>query len=90
MGIVYYFPGRPLNTISSGALKCCVGFQKVTSEPPEHCDFVDPQGCSWISTYRTQKNLEYLKIEVVKVNPTRNKHIVFATICGLSTYPSIF
>ena len=40
---VYYCTGHPYNTISSGALNFYVGFQKVTSEPLEHCDFVDPQ-----------------------------------------------
>ena len=44
VGPVYYFPGQPSNTISSGALKFYVGFQKVTSEPLENCDFFDPQG----------------------------------------------
>ena len=29
---VYYFPGNPSNTISSGELKFHLGFQKVTSE----------------------------------------------------------
>ena len=52
---VYYFQGHPSNTISSSALKVYVGFQKVTYEPIEHCDFVDPQGCSWRSPYQTQK-----------------------------------
>ena len=40
VGLVYYFPGHPYNTISSGALKFYVVFPKVTSEPLEHCDFV--------------------------------------------------
>ena len=51
VGPVYYFPGHTSNTISSGALKFYAGFQKVTSENIEHCDFVDPQGRSWISLY---------------------------------------
>ena len=37
VGPVNYCPGDPPNTISSGALKCYVGFQKVTSQPIEHC-----------------------------------------------------
>ena len=41
---VYYFPGHPSNTILSGALKFYVGFQKVTYEPLEHCDSVEPKG----------------------------------------------
>ena len=48
VGTVYYFPGHPYNTISSVALKFYVGFQKVTSEPLEHCDFFYPQGLSWV------------------------------------------
>ena len=59
---VYYFSGHPSNTISSGALKFYAGFQKVTSETIEHCECVDPQGCSWISTYYNQKNLDHIKI----------------------------
>ena len=47
-GPVYYFPGHPSNTISSGSLKCYACFQKVISEPLEHCGFVNPQGHSWI------------------------------------------
>ena len=42
VGPVYFFPGHPSNNISSGALKFYIGFKKVTSEPIEHCDFVDP------------------------------------------------
>ena len=43
---VYYCPGHPSNTISSGALKFYVGFQKVASEPLEHRDFFEPEGRS--------------------------------------------
>ena len=50
-GTVYYCTGHPSNTISSGALKFYIGFKKVTSEPLEHCDFVDPQDRSWRSPY---------------------------------------
>ena len=32
-GTVYYCPGHPSNTISSGDLKFYIGFKKVTSEP---------------------------------------------------------
>ena len=39
VGTVYYFPGYPSNTISLGAIKCYVGFQKVTSEPLKHRGF---------------------------------------------------
>ena len=46
VGQVYYFSGHPYNIISSDSLKCYVGFQKVMSEPLEHCGFVDPQGLS--------------------------------------------
>ena len=55
---VYYFPGHTSNTISSGALKCYAGFKKVAYEPLENCDFVDPQGHSWRSTYHNQNNLD--------------------------------
>ena len=55
VGSVYYFPGHPSNTISSGDLKFYVIFQNITSEPLEHCDLVDPQGCSSSSPY-TQNN----------------------------------
>ena len=37
---VYYFPSHPSNTISLGDVKFCAGFQNVTSEPLEHCDFL--------------------------------------------------
>ena len=51
VGPVYYFPGRHSNTISSGALKFYIGIKNITSEPIEHCNFVDPQGRSWRSHY---------------------------------------
>ena len=44
---LYYCPGHPSNTVSSGALKFYVGFFKVTSETLEYFDFIDPQGYSW-------------------------------------------
>ena len=47
VGPAYYCLGLPFKTISSGALKFYVGFQNFTSEPLEHCDYVDPQGSSW-------------------------------------------
>ena len=46
---VYYFPGHPSNTISLSALKCYVGFKKVTYETLEHYDFVNTEGSSWRS-----------------------------------------
>ena len=36
---VYYFLGQPYITISPGALKFYVGFQRFTTEPLEHCNF---------------------------------------------------
>ena len=81
---VYYYPGQPSNNISLSALKFCIGFQKVTSEPLEHSDFVDPQGRFSRSPYQTQNNLEYLQIETFKVNPQRNSNIVVPTVCALS------
>ena len=42
---------HPSTTISPGYLKFYGGFQKVTYEPIKHCDFVEPQGCSWKSPY---------------------------------------
>ena len=79
----YYFPGHPSNIISSVALKFYVGFQDVTFEPLEHCDFIDPQARSWRSPYKTQNNLDYIQIEIVKVNPQRNRNIFVPTICAL-------
>ena len=79
MGPVYYCPGHPYNTISSGAFKFYVGFQKVTYEPLEHYDFVEPQGRSWRSPHQTQKNLDYIQIKIVKVNPQRYINIVVPT-----------
>ena len=84
IGPVYYCPGHPSNTISSDALQFNIGFKKVTSELIEHCDFVDPQGRSWRSSYQTRNNLDYLQLEIVKINPRRDKNIVVPTDCGLS------
>ena len=86
METVYYCPGHSYNTISLGALKSYVDFQKFTSEPLENCDFVGPQVCSLRSPYRTRINLHYFQIEVRKYNPTRKIYIVVPTICSLSKY----
>ena len=51
VGPVYYCSGTPSNTISSGAIKLYVELKKVTSEPLEHCEFVDHQGHSLRSPY---------------------------------------
>ena len=80
----YISSGHPSNTISSGSLKFYVYLKKFTYETLENCDFVDPQGCSWESPYQTQNNLDYLKIEIVKVNTQRNRNIVVPTVCDLS------
>ena len=69
------------NNISSGAHKFYAGFQKVVPVPLEHCDFVDPQGRSWISPYQTQNNFNYFQIEIFKVNPYRERNIVVLTVC---------
>ena len=66
---VYYCPGNPSNTISSGDLKFHLGFQNITTEHIEHCDFVDPQGSSWRPSYQTGKTLDYIQIKKFKVNP---------------------
>ena len=50
----------------------------------EHCDFVYPQGRSWISPYQTRNNLDYIQLEIVKINPHRDKNLVVPTVCGLS------
>ena len=68
VGPVYYFLGHPYKTISSGALKFYVVFKNMTSEPLDHCEFVDPQGHYCISPYQTQKNLNYLQINIIKIN----------------------
>ena len=86
---VYYCPGQPSKTISLDALECYVGFQKVTSEPIEHCNFVDPQGRSWKSPHQTQNNLEFLQIETVKVNYHIDRNIVVPNVCELSNKTNI-
>ena len=84
VGSVYYFPGHPSNTISSGALNLYIGFKKVTSETLEHCYFVYPQDIYWRSPYQTRNNLDYLQLEIVKINTHRDTNIVVPTVCGLS------
>ena len=83
-GVIFYCLGHFPNTISLGSLKLYVSFQKVAYEPLGHCEFVDPQGRSWISPYQTQNNLYYLHIEIVKLNPQRDRNILVLTICDLS------
>ena len=81
---VYYCPGLPSNTISPGALKWRVGFKKVMYEPLEKIYFVDPQGNSWRSPYRTQNNLDYLQIYIVRFDPQRNRNVVVPIFCVIS------
>ena len=84
VGPVYHCPGHPSNTISSGALNFYIGFFLLTYEPLEDCDLVDPQGCSWRSTYHTHNNIDYPQLEIVNINPHRDKNIFVPTFCGLS------
>ena len=84
MGPVYYCPGHPSNMTLSGYLKFYGGFQKVTSEPFENCDFFDRQGHSWISRYQTQTNLDYIHIKNFKFNSQRNRNFFGPTVCALS------
>ena len=60
--------------------------QNVSSEPIEHCDFVDPQGHFGRPPYQTRNNLDYLQIEMIKVNPQRNRNIVVPTLVVISKY----
>ena len=66
---VYYCPGNLSNNISSGDLKYYLGFQNITSEHLEHCNFVHPQGSSWRSPHHNGKTLDYLQIKMFKFNP---------------------
>ena len=61
MGTVYYCPDHPYNNISSCSLKLYIGFQKVAYKSIENCDFVYSQGRSWILSYHTQNNLDYIQ-----------------------------
>ena len=74
------------NTISLGALKFYVVFQKVVSEPLKHFDCLDPQGNYWRSPFRTQKLLDHLQHDIVKVKSQRNRDIVTPTVCGISKH----
>ena len=69
VGPVYYCPDQTSKTISLVSLKYYYGFQKVTSEPLEHRNFVDPQGHSWRSPYQNRKKLDYIKKKRIRVNP---------------------
>ena len=84
LGQVYYFLGHHSNTISSGALKFYVGFQKFTFEPIKHCEFVDSIGSSLKSLYQNQNNIDYFQIDIVKVSPQIDRNIVVPTVCLLS------
>ena len=84
VGLDYYCPDHPSNTISSVYLKFYIGLKKVIPELLEHCDFVVHQGCSWISPYQTCNNLDHLQLEVVKINHHKDNNIVVPTVCVLS------
>ena len=59
-------------------------FLNVASEPLEHCNLLYPSGCSWVSPYQTHKNLDYLQLEIVNINPHRDKNLVAPTVCVIS------
>ena len=52
VGPVYYFLDLPSATILLGDLKFHAGFKNVTSEPLQHCEFVDSQGNGKKRTHR--------------------------------------
>ena len=83
VGPVCYFPGHPSNTILSGVLKFYIGFQKVTYEPLENCDFFDPQSHTWRSSYQTKNNIDYLQIKKFKSKHQINMNFVVPTGCAL-------
>ena len=76
---VYYFPGRPSNTIPSGAIKFYAGFQKVTYKSLKRCDFVDPQGRSWISS--REDNTSCISVVEAKIVTPIAKHIDILVSC---------
>ena len=81
-GSFYYLPGHSSNKISSGDLNCFVGSPKVTSKPLGHCNFVDAQGCSWRLPYQNENNIDYLQIEIFRVNTHINRNIVVTAVCA--------
>ena len=80
----YYFKGHPSKHYHIRFPQILCWFKNVTYEPLEHCDFVDPQYCSWISPWQPQNNLDYIKIEIIKFKPQRNSNIVVPNVCDLS------
>ena len=83
---VYYFTGHPYNTISLGDLKFYAGFKNVTYVPLEHCDYVESLVCYWRSPYQTKDNLEYLQIEIFKVNLQRTQKYSVQIFFSLSRH----
>ena len=43
-----------------------------------------PSRFSWVLIYKTQNNLDYIQIEIVKVNPQIDSNIVLPTVYALS------
>ena len=78
------FPRSPLQNHLIGCPQILYWLSKITYETLKHCDFVDPQGSSWISPYHNHKNLDYLQINFFKVKPQRNRNIVVSTVSALS------
>ena len=83
---VYYFPSHPYNTISPGALKFYVGFQKVTSEHIGHCEFL-PSRLFLEIILPDKKNLDYLQIENFQIKSQRDRNIVVPTVFALKKKP---
>ena len=80
VGPVYCCPSHPSNNIASGALKFYFFIFKVTSGYLEHCEFFDPKGSSWRSPYQTHNILDYLQLEIVNINPDRDRNVFLPTV----------
>ena len=61
-GTFYYIPGYLSYTISLVALKCYVGFQKVTSEPLEHSGLIISRGMTGFRFYPTSDTEHYKRM----------------------------
>ena len=95
VGLVYYFPGHPYNTISSGSLKCYVFFQRLHLNPLNILTLFTLEVIIGYH-YAVLKTIPTIfKSKKFKVNPQRDRNILVLTLCSLkkkslSDYSSYF
>ena len=83
MGPVYYCPGHPSNTISSGALKFMLVFKRLRMKLLNIVTLFTLKVVLGYHINRIKTILTIFKSKISKVNPQINRNIFVPTVCAL-------